>query len=89
MPVNSSVKAGVTAETRRSTALDIQCSVNNNNKNYTLIVADNGKGMPENVDVKDADTLGLQLIKSLIDQIGGDFEVNKEKGTKFIIEFSD
>ncbi|WP_292485728.1 sensor histidine kinase [Methanohalobium sp.] len=60
----------------------------NNNKNYTLIVADNGKGMPENIDVKDADTLGLQLIKSLIDQIGGDFEVNKENGTKYIIKFS-
>jgi two-component sensor histidine kinase len=44
--------------------------------------------MPENIDVKDEDNLGLQLINSLIDQIGGDFEVNNEKGTKFAIGFS-
>ncbi|MFP4654662.1 MAG: sensor histidine kinase [Methanohalobium sp.] len=54
---------------------------------YTLIVTDNGRGIPEDIDIKDSDSLGLQLVNSLIDQINGDFELDKNNGTRFIIKF--
>ena len=33
-----------------------------------LIVADNGIGLPENIDIQKPETLGLQLVKSLTEQ---------------------
>nr|WP_049891104.1 PAS domain S-box protein [Methanohalobium evestigatum] len=55
---------------------------------YTLIIADNGRGIPENIDIRDAETLGFQLVSSLVNQVNGDFEIYSGNGTMFIIEFS-
>ncbi|ADI73874.1 signal transduction histidine kinase [Methanohalobium evestigatum Z-7303] len=57
------------------------------NENYTLIVADNGRGIPEDIDIHDTDSLGLRLVNTLVDQIGGCLELERRKGSKFIIEF--
>lgn len=59
-----------------------------NKKYHTLIVTDNGRGMPEDIDIRNTKSLGLQLVNSLIDQINGDFELEINNGTKFIIKFS-
>ncbi len=58
------------------------------NGSYILVISDNGCRLPNDVNVKEPDTLGLQLINSLIAQINGDFELDTSKGTKFVIEFS-
>ncbi|WP_292484278.1 histidine kinase dimerization/phosphoacceptor domain -containing protein, partial [Methanohalobium sp.] len=55
---------------------------------YTLIVSDNGKGIPEDIDLDNPNSLGLQLIKSLVDQINGDFKLHGNNGTEFVINFS-
>ncbi|MFZ2497476.1 MAG: PAS domain S-box protein [Methanosarcina sp.] len=55
---------------------------------YTLIVSDNGVGIPEKIDFKNSDTLGLQLVNLLVDQLNGMIELNREKGTEFIVKFS-
>jgi len=36
---------------------------------FTLTVSDNGVGIPENLDIEDLDSLGLQLVTSLVDQL--------------------
>jgi len=54
---------------------------------YTLTVADNGTGIPD-AGVKNTDSLGLQLISLLVDQIDGHLELKKDSGTEFIISFS-
>jgi PAS domain S-box-containing protein len=54
---------------------------------YTLIVADNGRGIPEEVDFENTDSLGLQLIRVLVDQIEGHLELERDGGTKFKINF--
>ncbi|HWR25669.1 MAG TPA: CHASE4 domain-containing protein [Methanosarcina sp.] len=59
------------------------------NKKYTLIFADNGKGFPEDCDFRNSNSLGLQLVNALVDQIDGCIELRKEHGTKFIIRFRD
>ncbi|MFP4655749.1 MAG: PAS domain S-box protein [Methanohalobium sp.] len=53
-----------------------------------LIVADDGKGFSKDIDIEEPDTLGLQLVNSLVDQINGELEVDTINGTKFVIEFN-
>ena len=54
---------------------------------YTLTVADNGAGIPD-VGIENTDSLGLQLISLLVDQIDGHLELKRDSGTEFIISFS-
>ncbi|MDY0130122.1 MAG: MASE3 domain-containing protein [Methanosarcina vacuolata] len=60
----------------------------NNNFRYILTVADNGIGIPEEIDFKNTDSLGLQLVNILAKQIGGRIELKRDQGTKYIICFS-
>lgn len=56
---------------------------------YVLVVADNGKGIPEEIDFRNPDSLGLQLVTILVEQIDGCIELQRNEGTKFIIQFGD
>ena len=58
------------------------------NFNYTLIVSDNGIGIPKDFDVKNSGTLGLQLVNILVEQLDASIELKKDKGAEFIIKFS-
>ena len=53
-----------------------------------LTVRDNGIGLPEGFMVKEADTMGHQLVDSLIAQLAGELKVTSEGGTCFEITFS-
>ncbi|KKG16668.1 hypothetical protein EO97_00495 [Methanosarcina sp. 2.H.T.1A.15] len=55
----------------------------------TLIVRDDGKGFPEGLDFRNTDSLGLQLVTALVDQINGSIELDTSRGTGFIIIFQD
>ncbi len=55
----------------------------------TLIVRDNGKGFPKDLDFKDTDSLGLQLVTALVDQINGIIKLNAGNGTEFKIVFQE
>lgn len=57
------------------------------NKSYKLTVGDNGVGLPQDIDIKNSQTLGLELINILCDQIHGKLEIKRKKGTTFIIRF--
>jgi PAS domain S-box-containing protein len=54
-----------------------------------LIVGDNGIGLPDNFDVENAESLGLQLVTTLITQIGGELDIQVKDGTKFNIAFKE
>jgi sensor domain CHASE-containing protein/two-component sensor histidine kinase len=58
-------------------------------ENLTLIFSDNGKGFPENVDFRNVESLGLQLVNALVDQIDGSLDLERGSGTKFTIKFRD
>lgn len=62
-------------------------SVINPKHKCRLIVADNGVGIKGKIDFNSPETLGLQLIKSLTEQLDGKLEVKKDKGTCFTIFF--
>lgn len=53
-----------------------------------LIVSDNGIGIPEGVDFRKTESLGLYLVRILAeDQLHGVIDVNRSKGTEFKIKF--
>ncbi|UCH95288.1 MAG: PAS domain S-box protein [Candidatus Aminicenantes bacterium] len=58
-----------------------------NNKYYELIVSDNGVGLPGNIDIQNPSSFGLDLVQLLTQQLEGEIEVKREKGTSFKITF--
>ena len=56
--------------------------------NFTLIVSDDGIGIPNDLEIEDIDSLGLQLVTTLVDQLDGELELKRDNGTEFIIRFT-
>jgi two-component sensor histidine kinase len=53
-----------------------------------LKVKDNGVGMPKEVNVDQTDSLGLKLVRNLVEkQLGGKLGIKRNKGTEILIEF--
>ncbi|HAJ98941.1 MAG TPA: hypothetical protein DCM62_02840 [Bacteroidales bacterium] len=56
---------------------------------YTLVVKDNGSGLPKNFSMKTLATNGLPLVEILAkDQIGGTFEITSDEGVHAVVKFS-
>ena len=54
-----------------------------------LVVMDDGVGIPEEVDWKNSNTLGLKLVRTLVEnQLDGSINMESKKGTKFTIKFN-
>lgn len=68
---------------------EISISFHQVDDKYILEVKDNGIGIPKDLDIVNAKSLGLQLVTSLTDQINGDLELNRENGTDFKIIFKE
>jgi two-component sensor histidine kinase len=49
----------------------------------TLQIKDSGIGMPEGLDWKNGESLGLRLVISLVEQMQGTIELEKGAGTVF------
>jgi PAS domain S-box-containing protein len=54
-----------------------------------LLVRDDGVGLPPHVDLDRTDTLGLQLVKTLAEQLRAQVAVRREGGTEFRIQLGD
>lgn len=55
--------------------------------NIELAIGDDGVGFPKDFSIEDSETLGIQLIDSLVDQLDGSLEIKNENGVKFKIVF--
>ncbi|OPY24788.1 MAG: putative diguanylate cyclase [Methanobacterium sp. PtaU1.Bin242] len=67
---------------------DLSISLKSHDDELELIISDNGIGFPDDVDFRNVkSSLGLQLVNSLIHQIDGTIDLDKSKGSKFIIKF--
>jgi len=64
---------------------EIKIAIHLVNKNeIELIVSDDGVGLPEEVDFRNTESLGLHLVTILAeDQLHGDIKLNRTKGTTF------
>ena len=57
---------------------------------YRLIVSDNGKGIPPDIDWKDNSSFGLRIIRLLAQQLSGEIDrIEQVNGTGFSIIFSE
>jgi hypothetical protein len=53
----------------------------------TLEFSDNGRGIPDTLDIAASSTLGLRLVTMLVRQLKGTLELNRHGGTSFLITF--
>lgn len=66
---------------------DILIDLSFDGEKFTLVVCDNGAGFPEEVNFRETESLGLQLVTTLVDQIDGTIELERTEGTRFTITF--
>ena len=52
-----------------------------------ITIEDNGKGFPTTIDFRDTESLGMQLVVNLVDQIDGEIKLESVSGTKYEIRF--
>ena len=50
--------------------------------------SDNGIGIPEDIEIEDLDSLGMQLVTTLVDQLDGELELKRNNGTEFTLRFA-
>ncbi|AKB75173.1 sensory transduction histidine kinase [Methanosarcina lacustris Z-7289] len=55
---------------------------------FSLIISDNGIGIPEDVELASFESLGMKLVNTLVDQLDGKIELIRAPGTEFIITFN-
>jgi two-component sensor histidine kinase len=66
---------------------EINASFKADDKLAMLVYSDNGRGIPENVNFQDSETLGLQIVNILAVQLRGSAELDREDMTTFTIKF--
>ena len=67
---------------------EVSVSVERKGGEHTLIVDDNGVGLPKNFKLSETATLGLHLVKMLgVDQLGGRLTLNRTRGTRYLLKF--
>jgi PAS domain S-box-containing protein len=59
-----------------------------NENKIKLIVGDNGIGFPKDIDFRNTESLGMQVVITLAEQLDGTIELDKSSGTTFRIGFS-
>jgi PAS domain S-box len=64
---------------------EINILLSQNDDMLKLVVSDNGIGFPEGVNFKNTESLGLQLVNTLVNQLNGEIKLENDDGTKFIL----
>jgi two-component sensor histidine kinase len=55
---------------------------------FELSVADTGKGLPKQFDIRKTESFGMQLVTDLVTQLGGTIELKRhDAGSEFVIRF--
>ncbi len=80
---------GITGKIRVELRMAADSPVQNEQSSnmITLIVSDNGVGFPKDLDFRSTETLGLELVTTLVKQLNGTIEFNRTGGTEFKIAF--
>lgn len=82
--VTNAFKHGVTDGNQGFVSVSLRSQENGD---CTLVVKDNGKGLPEGFNIEKASTLGLQLVQILTKQLSGHLMTANNSGTSFTITF--
>ena len=66
----------------------IRISLANADNHVTLAIQDNGVGLMDGFDMEESKGFGLMLVKMLSQQLGGSFSMEKQAGTRCVVEFN-
>ncbi|SCG86889.1 histidine kinase dimerization/phosphoacceptor domain -containing protein [Methanobacterium congolense] len=66
---------------------EIKISLRKDDDEMVLKISDNGKGFSKDFDFRTTETLGLQLVNSLVQQLDGKIEIDNTNGVGFKITF--
>jgi PAS domain S-box-containing protein len=54
---------------------------------YELVVADDGVGIPDELDFDNPNSMGLELVNTFVEQLHGNLELTRNEGTRIRIRF--
>jgi len=67
---------------------EVSISFKNTEKDfYQLIISDNGIGLPEDFNIDETESLGMNLMRGLADQLDGTFSLENKNGLKIMVTF--
>jgi PAS domain S-box-containing protein len=72
-----------------SRAGEIYIAMYSTGDKFTLLVGDDGVGLPQEWDLENTGTLGLQLVYTLARQLQGTIKLDRNGGTKIVITFGE
>ncbi len=84
--ISNALKHGFPEERRGNVGVEFR---RNDGNGYLLQVKDDGVGFPANLDFHKTESLGMQIVVTLVNQIEGTIRLEREKGTSFQISFRD
>ena len=58
-----------------------------NEEELTLIIKDNGVGLPDSFSLDSEKSLGMFIVRLLVEQLDGKIEISRRNGTTFTIRF--
>lgn len=67
----------------------VKVKITSHHDDIQLVISDDGIGLPENLDYEKTESLGLKLVKSLVDQIDGHMTLVTNAGTTIKINFQE
>ncbi|WP_231591861.1 histidine kinase dimerization/phosphoacceptor domain -containing protein [Methanosarcina sp. WH1] len=88
--VSNSLKHAFTGRDKGNILIKLckeEISCNTHKSLFSLTISDDGKGLPEDLELKSAESLGLQLVNILVDQLDGKIELKRNNGTQVTIRF--
>lgn len=74
-------------EGRDSGRIDLKL-ITSDQKQYELLIGDDGQGLPVDFDIKKTKSLGLRLVRTLIKQVNGKVNYESNQGAKFTLFFT-
>ncbi|OXG04174.1 two-component sensor histidine kinase [Flavobacterium araucananum] len=83
--INNAIKYAFPQERKGDVLIALK---NTGKNNYKLLIADNGVGLPENFEDTERNSLGMNLMMGLSDQIDGTFDMKNDNGLKITITFT-
>jgi PAS domain S-box-containing protein len=98
LPINAAVPCGLITNELITNALKhgfpdqrhglIKIQLSRESETHAILcISDNGQGIPQDLDLAKTDTLGLQLVHLLTDQLGGKLTINRANPTAFVLRF--
>ncbi len=66
---------------------EIEVSATKQDMRVTVVVQDNGKGIPEAMDFEASAGFGVTVVQALAKQLGGSIRIERSRGTRVVLEF--